>query len=82
LPPSERWRVTAPGALPGDEDIMVLGPAEAPIAVVRGRHRFRLLLKAPRSTDLQGFLRAMIAAAPPERGGVRVAIDVDPHSFL
>ncbi len=82
LPPSERWRVTAPSALPGDEDIMVLGPAEAPIAVVRGRHRFRLLLKAPRSTDLQGFLRAMIAAAPPERGGVRVAIDVDPHSFL
>jgi hypothetical protein len=64
------------------DDIMVLGPAEAPIAVVRGRHRFRILLKAPRSTDLQGFLRAMIDAAPPERGGVRVAIDVDPHSFL
>ncbi len=82
LPPSDRWRVTAPGAMPGADDVMVLGPAEAPIAVVRGRHRFRLLLKAPRSTDLQGFLRAMIDAAPPERGGVRVAVDVDPHSFL
>ena len=82
LPPSDRWRVTGPGALPSPDDIMVLGPAEAPIAVVRGRHRFRILLKAPRSTDLQGFLRAMIDAAPPERGGVRVAIDVDPHSFL
>ena len=82
LPPSDRWRVTGPGALPAADDIMVLGPAEAPIAVVRGRHRFRILLKAPRSTDLQGFLRAMIDAAPPERGGVRVAIDVDPHSFL
>ena len=82
LPPSDRWRVTGPGALPSADDIMVLGPAEAPIAVVRGRHRFRILLKAPRSTDLQGFLRAMIDAAPPERGGVRVAIDVDPHSFL
>ena len=82
LPPSERWRVSPPGAMPSSDDVMVLGPAEAPIAVVRGRHRFRLLLKAPRSTDLQGFLRAMIAAAPPERGGVRVAVDVDPHSFL
>ena len=82
LPPSDRWRVTGPDALPAADDIMVLGPAEAPIAVVRGRHRFRILLKAPRSTDLQGFLRAMIDAAPPERGGVRVAIDVDPHSFL
>ncbi len=82
LPPSDRWRVTGPGAMPGADDIMVLGPAEAPIAVVRGRHRFRILLKAPRSTDLQGFLRAMIDAAPPERGGVRVAVDVDPHSFL
>jgi primosomal protein N' (replication factor Y) len=60
----------------------VLGPAEAPIAVLRGRHRFRLALKAPRGADLQGFLRALIAAAPPPRGGVRIAVDVDPQSFM
>ena len=47
-----------------------------------GRHRFRLLAKAPRSADLQGFLRATLAAGPPERGGVRVMVDVDPHSFM
>jgi primosomal protein N' (replication factor Y) len=63
-------------------EITLLGPAEAPIALLRGRHRFRLALKAPRSVDMQGFLRALIAAAPPPRGGVRVAIDVDPQSFL
>ena len=57
-------------------------PAEAQIAVMRERHRFRLAAKAPRSADLQGFLRAMLAAAPEPRGGVRVAIDVDPQSFL
>ncbi|MGA2492463.1 MAG: primosomal protein N' [Roseiarcus sp.] len=76
------WRV-APlgGALQGDE-ITLLGPAEAPIAVLRGRHRFRLALKAPRVADLQGFLRALIAAAPPPRGGVRIAVDVDPQSFM
>jgi primosomal protein N' (replication factor Y) len=49
---------------------------------MRKRHRFRLAAKAPRSADLQGFLRAMLGAAPEPRGGVRVAIDVDPQSFL
>ena len=61
---------------------MVLGPAEAPIALVRGRYRFRLLVKAPRNADLQSFLRDMLATGPKERGGVRVAVDVDPQSFL
>ncbi len=59
-----------------------LGPAEAPIAVVRGRYRFRLLVRAPRQADMQGFLRAMLAAAPSVRGNVRVMVDVDPYSFL
>jgi primosomal protein N' (replication factor Y) len=70
------------GGLPAPDEIIVLGPAEAPIAMVRGRHRFRLLVKAPRSADLQGFLRTLLKAAPPERGSIRVAIDVDPQSFL
>ena len=61
---------------------MVLGPAEAPIAMLRGRHRFRLLVKAPRAANLQGFLRALLAQAPKPTGGVRVAVDVDPQSFL
>ncbi len=82
LAPGKAWRL-APlgGAVQGDE-IVLLGPAEAPMAVLRGRHRFRLALKAPRGVDLQGFLRALLAAAPPPRGGVRVAIDVDPQSFM
>ncbi len=82
LPPAPRWRVAPIGGERRADEIVVLGPAEAPVAVLRGRHRFRLLIKAPRSADLQGFLRALIAAAPPERGGVRVAIDVDPQSFM
>jgi primosomal protein N' (replication factor Y) len=82
LPPCDRWKMAPLGDLASSDEVVVLGPAEAPIAIVRGRHRFRLLVKSPRSADLQGFLRAMIAAAPPERGGVRVAIDVDPQSFL
>ena len=59
-----------------------LGPAEAPLALLRGRHRFRLLVMASRAVDLQGFLRASLAAGPKARGDLRVDIDVDPQSFL
>lgn len=82
LPPSAGWTLAAAGGLPAEDEITLLGPAEAPIAVIRGRHRFRLLVRAPRSADLQGFLRAWLAAGPPERGGVRITIDIDPQSFL
>jgi primosomal protein N' (replication factor Y) (superfamily II helicase) len=82
LPPNPKWRLAALGGLPHEDEISLLGPAEAPIAIIRGRHRFRLLVRAPKSADLQGFLRAMLATAPPERGGVRVAVDVDPQNFM
>ncbi|PZO73224.1 MAG: primosomal protein N' [Mesorhizobium amorphae] len=64
------------------DEIRVLGPAEAPLAVVAGRHRFRLLVQGKRSADMQGFLRAMLADAPKARGSVHVQVDVDPQSFL
>ena len=82
MPASERWSLAAAGGLPTRDEIVLLGPAEAPIAVVAARHRFRLLVKAPRGSDLQGFLRALARAAPMPRGGVRVGFDVDPQSFL
>lgn len=67
---------------PQSDRIAVLGPAEAPIAVVRGRHRFRLLVKAPRDLDIQGYLRAWLGNVPPIKGDLRVSVDVDPYSFL
>jgi primosomal protein N' (replication factor Y) len=69
-------------AAPADERIEVLGPAEAPLAVVRGRHRYRILVQAPRAADLQGYLRAWMAAGPVAHGALRVQVDVDPQSFL
>ncbi|MBG0798365.1 primosomal protein N' [Methylocystis sp. L43] len=81
LPPSPRYRIAAPGAWPEQNEIALLGPAEAPIALIRGRYRFRLLAKGPRGADMQAFLRDMLAAGPKERGGVRVQIDVDPQNF-
>jgi len=82
MPAGKGFRVAPLGGAPEGDEITLLGPAEAPIAVLRKRHRFRLAAKAPRRADLQGFLRALIAVAPQPRGGVRVAIDVDPQSFL
>ncbi|MGB7256666.1 MAG: primosomal protein N', partial [Pseudolabrys sp.] len=67
---------------PRSEDVRVLGPAEAPIAVVRGRHRFRLLVKSPRNFELSAYLREWLAAAPKPRGNTRLEVDVDPQSFF
>ncbi|MBB2965153.1 primosomal protein N' [Methylobacterium sp. R2-1] len=62
--------------------VTVLGPAEAPLALVRGRWRFRLLVKTERGIDVQSYLRDWLARGPKPRGNLKVAIDVDPQSFL
>jgi primosomal protein N' (replication factor Y) len=69
-------------AAPQAAKIQVLGPAEAPLAVIRGRHRFRLLVKATREADLQAYLRRWLSEAPKPKGDVRLSVDVDPYSFL
>ena len=55
-------------AAPHDEAVRVLGPAEAPLALVRGRHRFRILAKSPRGFDLSAYLRDWLAKAPKNEG--------------
>ena len=69
-------------AAPAVSGISVLGPAEAPLALVRGRHRFRLLVHGPRGADMQGFLKTMIERGPKPRGSLQIQIDIDPQSFL
>jgi primosomal protein N' (replication factor Y) len=58
----------------------VLGPAPAPVARVRGRHRVRLLVKAPKGAPLQAALTRWLS---PVRltGQLRLAVDIDPQSF-
>ena len=68
-------------AAPHGEGIVVLGPAPAPLSILRGRHRRRLLLKTRRDIPVQKLLRDWLAAVP-VRGSVRVDVDVDPVSFL
>ncbi len=71
-------RASAPQA----SGIMLLGPAEAPLALIRGRYRFRLLVHGKRNSDMQAFMRAMLGNGPKERGSIHVQIDIDPQSFL
>jgi primosomal protein N' (replication factor Y) len=61
--------------------IRVLGPAPAPLARLRGRHRRRFLIKAPRGVSLQRLLSEWLAKVRPP-SSVRLQIDIDPYSFL
>ncbi len=70
------------GTAPHDENVRVLGPAEAPLALVRGRYRFRLLVKAARAYDLSAYLRQWLARAPKATGSLKLEVDVDPQSFF
>ena len=67
---------------PQDERVQVLGPAEAPLAVIKGRYRFRLLVKSVRGFDLSDYLREWLAAGPKPKGNLKLEVDVDPQSFL
>ena len=69
-------------AAPDMEGVRVLGPAPAPLALLRGRHRRRLLLIAARSVAVSQVVRDWLAAVPPPGHGVRVQVDVDPYGFL
>jgi primosomal protein N' (replication factor Y) len=59
----------------------MLGPAPAPLAILRGQHRRRLLLKTRRGIAVQPLLRDWLAGVP-TGNAVRVDVDVDPVSFL
>jgi primosomal protein N' (replication factor Y) len=66
---------------PTVDGMAVYGPAPAPLAMLRGRHRFRLLVHARRSLDVQDVIRDWLRQVE-WSAKVRVAVDVDPYSFL
>ena len=67
-------RPTMPG-------LQILGPAEAPLSILRGRHRRRFLIKARLGVRIQPVIRAWLSRCRIQ-SGVRVQIDIDPHSFM
>jgi primosomal protein N' (replication factor Y) len=81
-PTAEGFARKLAAVAPIDERIKVLGPAEAPLAVIKGRYRFRLLVKSQRNVDLSQYLREWLGAGPKPKGNLKLEVDVDPQSFL
>ena len=61
--------------------IDILGPVEAPLFLLRGRYRYRILLKGTKRYMLNNFTRHMIEKTPPS-SNLRLTIDVDPYTFV
>jgi primosomal protein N' (replication factor Y) len=76
------YAATLRRSAPQDDSVLLLGPSEAPLALIRGRYRMRFLVRAARSFDLQAYLRSWLENGLPPRAGIRVQVDVDPQSFL
>jgi primosomal protein N' (replication factor Y) len=68
-------------AAPQAEGLRLFGPADAPVAMVRGRHRVRLLAQSAKDFDLSGYVRFWLNSAERVKGSLRVQVDIDPMSF-
>ncbi len=69
-------------AAPLADGVQLFGPADAPVNMVRGRHRVRLLAQSPKDFDLSGYVRFWIGSAEKVSGNLRVQVDIDPQSFM
>ena len=78
---TERFAKSLARIEPSGEGVTILGPAPAPIALIRGRHRWRYLVKANRDVNIQAFLREWLREVKP-KGSLALQIDVDPYNFL
>jgi len=69
-------------AAPMAEGVRLFGPADAPVAMIRGRHRVRLLAQSGKDFDLSGYMRFWLSGAEKPRGDLKVQVDIDPMSFM
>ncbi|MEE2694535.1 MAG: primosomal protein N' [Pseudomonadota bacterium] len=66
---------------PVEDGLEIFGPAPAPISLLRGKYRFRLLVRTPRKFGLQALLRSWLGSVEWSKG-VSVKVDVDPYTFM
>jgi primosomal protein N' (replication factor Y) len=69
-------------AAPMAEGVRLFGPADAPVAMIRGRHRVRLLAQSGKDFDLSGYMRFWLGHADKPKGDLKVQVDIDPMSFM
>ncbi len=80
LPETKQAAQKLASMIPREEGAEVLGPAPAPIALLRGRHRMRFLVKMPRRGKIQEFIRCWLASTKLPHS-LRVGVDIDPQHF-
>lgn len=78
---AQKWARELARAAPRAENVAVLGPAPAPLALLRGRTRLRFLVKTGRNVNIQAYMQAWLGSLKVP-GVVRVSVDIDPYSFL
>jgi len=61
--------------------VKILGPAPAPLTLLRGKFRYRFLVKANKSVNIQNVIREWLNSSPVP-SSLRVKVDVDPYSFV
>jgi primosomal protein N' (replication factor Y) len=66
---------------PYGEGFLVLGPSPAPLSLVRGKYRWRMLLQTPRKVSIQSVLKQWLNKVKIP-SNVTLKIDIDPYSFL
>jgi primosomal protein N' (replication factor Y) len=68
-------------ASPVQQSVRVLGPVPAPLFLLRGRYRYRILIQSPRNINLQSWIKSLLANVQiPAK--VKVKVDIDPYSFM
>jgi primosomal protein N' (replication factor Y) len=78
---ANEWAQEFGAAQPNAPGVEVWGPAPAPITILRGRHRRRFLVRSDRNVDLSAFLAAWKERVKVPTG-VRIALDIEPYSFM
>ena len=68
-------------AAPIASEIRLLGPVKAPIYMLRGNYRYRILIKTSRTINIQKWLKSLISSVKVP-SSVVVKIDIDPYSFM
>ena len=68
-------------SIPHSDEIIVLGPVPAPMTKVRGRTRYRFLLKSGKETNIQKYLDFWMNNLK-KPSSIRLTVDIDPYYFL
>ena len=67
--------------IPKSDRIKVFGPAPAPITKIRNRYRYKFLIKANKTLDIQKFIENWISGIK-KPNSIRLSVDIDPYNFL